>query len=108
MEIKDLLTFAKAGYSPAQVKELLAIPLPEEKKEELQEPEEKLQEHEETIELPEENVIIQETKKIDYKSLYEDSQKKLQEAQKQNINQNMQGKLEDDQTIVTRFISSFL
>lgn len=110
MNLADLLTFAKAGYTPAQVKELLSMPLNEDiKKEEIEESKEKLQEVEEKIEIPEENIIVKETEKqIDYKTLYEDSQKKLQEAQKQNINQNIQGKTEDDQEIVTRFISSFL
>ena len=117
MELKDLLTFAKAGYTPAQVKELLAIQTPvptaqEEQKEEIQEPKEIIQEPKEInqeVEEPKTNAVIQETEKqIDYKSLYEESQKKLKEAQSINVHTNIEPLKENDEEIVIGMISNFL
>lgn len=114
MELKDLLTFAKAGYTPSQVKELLAIQTsaPTEQEEPIAEPEEKLQEPKEIIqevEEPKTETVIKETEKqIDYKSLYEESQKKLKEAQSLNIQTNIEPLKENDEEIVIGMISNFL
>lgn len=113
MELKDLLTFAKAGYTPTQVKELLAIqtPAPAEQ-EQIQEHEENLQEPKEIIkdiEEPKTETVIQETEKqIDYKALYEESQKKLKEAQSLNVQTNIEPLKENDEEIVIGMISNFL
>lgn len=114
MELKDLLTFAKAGYTPSQVKELLAIqtPVPAEQEEQIQEHEENLQEPKEIIqevEEPKTETVIQETEKqIDYKALYEESQKKLKEAQSINVHTNIEPLKENDEEIVIGMISNFL
>lgn len=80
MKLGDIVALARAGYSASDVKELLEkeVPeqpeVPEEPKEEIQEVEEKLQE-------PKDD----DSDEPDYKALYEESQKKLQEAQKLNL-----------------------
>lgn len=123
MELKDILTFAKAGYTYSQVKELLGIqtpaPTPTEQQIQIAEHEEKFQEPKEIIQEPKEIIqeieepktetVIKETEKqIDYKALYEESQKKLKEAQSLNIQTNIEPLKENDEEIVIGMISNFL
>lgn len=88
MKLGEVLTLLKAGYSRAEIKEM-------EKEPELQpslQPE--LEQEAQLIEEPKEEP----TPEPDYRALYEESQRKLQEAQRSNINQNIAedaGKLEE-------------
>lgn len=106
MELKDLLTFAKAGYTPAQVKELLAIqtvPQPAEPQPAEPQPAEPQPAEPQPVE-PQ----PAEPQPVDYKSLYEESQKKLKEAQSINVHTNIEPLKENDDEIVIRMISNFL
>ena len=105
MKFEDLITFAKAGYKPAEVKELLELqiennqpepePTPEPEPEPTPEPE---PEPEPTPE-PE----------PDYKKLYEESQKALKEAQEANVRKDA-SKSDDksDEDIVNELFRSYM
>lgn len=88
----DVVSLAKAGWTPAQVKEILEA---EKNSQELPEEAKK--------DLPEEETPEKEAEEIDYKSLYEDSQKKLKEAQKQNLKND---ELKDDSLSIDEIIKS--
>ena len=98
----DLLSFAKAGYSPKDVKELLSMEIPETKKAEgdeqeviLPDPEEneKEQKTEENI-LQNDSTSNQESegnKIIDYKLKYEQAQETIKKLQEQNTHKDISG-----------------
>ena len=98
----DLLSFAKAGYSPKDVKELLSMEIPETKKAEgdeqevsLPDPEENVKEQktEETI-LQNDSTSNQESegnKIIDYKLKYEQAQETIKKLQEQNTHKDISG-----------------
>lgn len=98
----DLLSFAKAGYSPKDVKELLSMEIPETKKaeddgreEQLPDPEEneKEQKTEENI-LQNDSTSNQESegnKIIDYKLKYEQAQETIKKLQEQNTHKDISG-----------------
>ena len=107
LSLADLLSFAKAGYSPKDVKELLTMEVPETKKAEGEKREEKLPD-------PEENKKGQETveehqqkdptsnedpgsdKIIDYKSKYEEAQETIKKLQEENVKKDMSGEKHSD------------
>lgn len=74
MKFSDIITLAKAGYKPGEIKELLELATPEEP-EPQPEP------------VPEPEPAPEPEPEPDYKSLYEESQKKLKAAQKAVIKQ---------------------
>ena len=102
MKFADILALAKAGYTPADVKELMALdkdPAPAEEQldstgtqklpgdgEPIQAPE-KAKEAESTPD-NDKSDADQKPEAIDYKKLYEDSQSALKEAQKANTSQD--------------------
>ena len=92
MKFEDLVAFAKAGYKPADVKELLEMQIesnqPEPEPEPIQEPE------------PE----------PDYKKLYEESLAKLKEAQKANVLKDVSSSDDNksDDDIVKDLFRSFM
>lgn len=102
----DLLSFAKAGYSPKDVKELLSMEIPEtkkpegEKQEAAPEPEENKEEQKtEEDPLQKDSTSDQETassKIIDYKSKYEEAQETIKKLQEQNIKKDMSGERATD------------
>lgn len=110
MKLEEILVFAKAGYSPKEVKELMElenvsretsgeeVPKEESKTEDAPKEETEDTPKEETEELP------------NYKELYEESQKKLKEAQEFNKKQNMKGEdsKKSDVDIVSDFVRSFM
>ena len=102
MTIKDILDFAKAGYKPSDVKELMALAEPEQKEPEQKEPEQKEPEQKE----PEQK----EPDVPDYKKLYEESQKKLKAAQKANTQQNLASNEKEvtAEDILTDLAASFM
>lgn len=85
--IMDLLSFAKAGYTPKDVKELLEMDVPEPINPEPITPPEKEKATENT---PKEDVQVEPSQDelpsddIDYKKLYEESEAKLQKLQQEN------------------------
>ena len=96
MKFEDLIAFAKAGYKPADVKELLEMQIesnqPDPEPEPTPEPEPEPE--------PE----------PDYKKLYEESQVKLKEAQKANVNRDVSnsGDNSSDEDIVNDLFRSFM
>ena len=95
MKFEDLVTFAKAGYKPSEVKELLELQV-ESEKEPLLEDKEPLPEDKE----PE----------VDYKKLYEETQEKLKEAQKANVTKDVSNSEDEpsDEDIVKDLFRSFM
>lgn len=102
LTLADLLSFAKAGYSPKDVKELLTMEVPETKKPEEEKKEEKLpdpEENEKGQKTPEKTPEKAPTsdgdpgsdKIIDYKSKYEEAQETIKKLQEENTKKDMSG-----------------
>ena len=118
MKFDDIIALAKAGYKPNEVKELLAMatepepekePEPEPEKEPEPEPEKESKEEK----LKEEQTSID----VDYKKLYEESQKALDKANEslkkaQAINNRKDvsndGNKKTDADIVNDLVRSFM
>ena len=107
LTLADLLSFAKAGYSPKDVKELLTMEVPETKKAESEQKEEKLPDPEENKkeqkteekDLQKDSTSNQDTeskKIIDYKLKYEEAQETIKKLQEQNTKQDMSGEKVSD------------
>ena len=98
LNLSDLLSFAKAGYSPKDVKELLTMEIPETKKSEdvIQE---KPASAEPESEQKTEEIIPQKAstttpgdvnaEEIDYKLKYEELEEKMKKLQEQNTKQDI-------------------
>lgn len=94
MNLKDVIDLAKAGYKPADIRELVEIA--KESKEVKDEPEEPEKEPD-----PE--------PAIDYKKLYEESQAKLSQAQKSNAKKTISKPEEKtDEDVFKEFCVSFM
>ena len=100
LNLADLLSFAKAGYSPKDVKELLTMELPEPKNPEVI-PE--VSEQKDAENLPEESkqdlpsqVDNAKVEDIDYKAKYEELEEKMKKLQEQNTRQDISGEKSED------------
>lgn len=93
MNLNDIIALAKQGYKPGDIKELIA--LADDKTEPQPQPTPTETENEvpptEADGAPDPNVgsPAEAEPSIDYKALYEESQKQLKAAQSANLNQNM-------------------
>ena len=92
MKIQDIVALAKAGYKIDEIKELLATPIPDQ-----DEPEQTTQGEQGTdttgtqTKQDTQGTDTQPTQEqtVDYKALYEESQRKLAIAQQQNVHENV-------------------
>ena len=110
MNFKDLMAFVKAGYKPADIKELLGLVTPEEtgtekapetdQKDDTQ-PEEQKDKPEESESRPDDQ-INQLHEKIDQ------LQKQLNAAQQKNTQQDLSGNEPDPQTNLNDIMRSFM
>lgn len=104
LNISDIVALAKAGYKPAEVKELIALseketqPKPEEQPGAPAAPSEPTTESPEPKKATENEVKADkpEEKEIDYKELYEKSQQDLKKAQEANRGADNSGKAPED------------
>ena len=108
LTLADLLSFAKAGYTPKDVKELLTMEVPETKKsedvkkdpekdpdpEENKKGQETVEEHQQKD--PTSNEDPGSDKIIDYKLKYEEAQETIKKLQEQNTKQDMSGEKVSD------------
>lgn len=111
MTITDIIALAKQGYKPSDIKELLEISekLPAEPQPTENEP----QEPDEREQTPAENNSVEtveepEKDSVDYKSLYEATQKTVETLQNANINQNIQKDKLDDSAVFNDIVKSFM
>lgn len=97
LKFTDIIELAKQGYKVADIKELLALEVPDSQQPGAEDGERKTEDTDPPKEEPEEP---KEGKpdNVDYKKLYEDSKrqqdelaKKLEEAQKSNTNKDVSG-----------------
>lgn len=105
MKFTDVIALAKAGYSPEDVREFLKVETPTEDTldSQVEEPIET-----EPVKVEKEEAVEPPQPEVDYKSLYEESQKKLQEVQTLNTRQNMAGTEENTDDALLSAISRFL
>lgn len=111
--IMDLLSFAKAGYSPKDVKELLSMEIPEQlnpqevsKITEQEGAESSAKESEK--DLPPQ-IDSDDAKDIDYKKLYEEEAEKVKQLQTMHTKQDASNKdLEDPEKAVDDFLRSLM
>lgn len=111
----DILALARNGYTPADIKELLAL--------KVDEPEAKPHSEEHSDDVPpadekpegEKEPKTEAEEEPDYKALYEESQKNLKEAQKNleeaqkaNIKQSINKETPDDNKTVYDIVRSFM
>lgn len=111
MNFSDVLAFAKAGWTPADVKEMMKATTEEQPKDEgsLDAQENVSRETLVDSEQPKEE-IQKEQEDIDYKALYEAEQKKVKELQNANIKRDIKGEQDNktDDDIVADFVRSFM
>lgn len=115
LNILDLLSFAKAGYSPKDVKELLEydIPEPSPKSPEVvaavnEQPGAENAAKETAQDLPAHDDTAK-AGDIDYKKLYEEEAEKVKQLQKKNIMQDAStGTKEDPMKAVDDFLASLM
>lgn len=113
LSLTDLLSFAKAGYSPKDVKELLTMELPEPK---IPEVIPEVTEQKDAENLPEESkqdlpsqVDSVDAKDIDYKAKYDELEAKMKKLQEQNTRQDISGqKSADPMQGVDDFLKSLM
>lgn len=113
--IMDLLSFAKAGYSPKDVKELLEMDIPEPSPKlpevmpeikEQKDAENPAKEPGQDLPSPIDTAGAED---IDYKKLYEEEAEKVKQLQKQNIMQDASaGNKEDPMKAVDDFLASLM
>mgnify|MGYP006923266470 CR=1 FL=1 len=116
VSISDLITLAKAGYTPGQVKELISLseksgqePMAEEPPAATGANVEPKPASEEPKEATENAQPAKTEDSVDYKSLYEQTKADLDKAQKTNVNQNASAvQTEDADKHLRETISSFL
>lgn len=113
--IMDLLSFAKAGYTPKDVKELLEMDIPEPSPKlpeevpeimEQKDAENAAKESAQVLPSPLDNAGAED---IDYKKLYEEEAEKVKQLQKENIKQDASaGSKEDPMKAVDDFLASLM
>jgi outer membrane biosynthesis protein TonB len=107
MKLSDIIALAKAGYKPSEVKELLEM-AETDSKEEPTEPTKPNEPTEPTE--PKDDKKDPETSKEptepDYKALYEETEKKLKEAQKENRKDDASGNVKTDEETALNYINS--
>ena len=98
LKLTDIIDLAKQGYKVSDIKELLALEIPDGKDPGTEDGERKTKETKPPKEEPEEPKKDQ-TDNVDYKKMYEDLKqqqddlaKKLEEAQKLNTSKDLSGK----------------
>lgn len=104
MNLTDIISLAKQGYKPNDIKELIALAEPMETEQPA--PPENPAEEAPVMEEQKEPVKQEPVEVIDYKALYEESQKKLHAAQQANINTNIQGSTQSDLDLVMEWAKS--
>lgn len=116
VSISDLITLAKAGYTPGQVKELISLSEKSGQEPKAEEPpaatganDEPKPASEEPKEAMENAQPAKTEDSVDYKSLYEQAKADLDKAQKANISQNAGAKPpEDPEKDLRDLIGSYL
>ena len=113
LSLTDLLSFAKAGYSPKDVKELLTMEVPEPKVPEVvpEVTEQKDAENspkESEKDLPSQD-DTEDAEVIDYKAKYEELEERMKKLQEQNTRQDISGqKISDPMQGVDDFLKSLM
>ena len=113
LSLTDLLSFAKAGYSPKDVKELLTMEVPEPKVPEVvpEVTEQKGAENspkESEKDLPSQD-DTEDAEVIDYKAKYEELEERMKKLQEQNTRQDISGqKISDPMQGVDDFLKSLM
>lgn len=110
MKFTDILALAKQGYTPADIKDLLSLQIPDES--EVKPPEE---DHTERAEADEpdqqkDDATPEKDEQVpDYKKLYEETEQKLREAQKTNVTKNIDDpNKKDNGTLLNEIVASFM
>lgn len=116
LSIQDIVDLAKAGYKPADVKELITLSQTTQEPvtiapEQGQSEGVNSAEAEQPAETKEQKPVIQPVEPqetIDYKKLYEDSQNRLANIQMQNTRQNIQSEQVNDLQLVEDIVQGFM
>lgn len=116
LNVMDLLSFAKAGYTPKDVKELLSMDIPEDvpapkNSDDNQAPEEKKAEENEPKVSPnkEPSPDAGGADDIDYKKLYEEEAEKVKRLQEANTRQDASGgSVEDPMKGLDDFLANLM
>lgn len=111
--IMDLLSFAKAGYSPKDVKELLSMEIPEQLNPSEVSKITEQEDAENSAKAPEKDLPPQndsdDVKDIDYKKLYEEEAEKVKQLQTMNTKQDAsKGDPEDPEKAIDDILRSLM
>lgn len=111
MTLTDIIALAKAGYSVADVKELMTLPSepqPKPTEETIEKPIENVpKEDTQPIETPIDNTGKTEESAIDYKALYNNAMEQLKVAQTTNVNMNIKTEEQGDKELYD-LVKSFM
>ena len=112
MKIADIITLKKQGFTLAEIKELETLAddigqgVSTQEKEKEAEQKEPVPDEEEKVEVSVEPEKAEDV--VDYKNLYEETKKKLEEAQKENIKKDYSDKEQDADTILEDIVRNFM
>lgn len=110
MKFTDILALAKQGYTPADIKDLLSLQIPDES--EAKPPEEDHTERAEDDDPDQQKDDATPEEKEpapDYKKLYEETEQKLREAQKTNVTKNIDDpNKKDNASLLNEIVASFM
>lgn len=117
MKLEDIIALAKQGYKPADIKELVS--LADDNKQDDAQPtnqgedthsEDDQKNHATNENKPTEGEAVSGGNAVDYKALYEESQKQLELAQKANIKKDVSDSENNvtDADTVADFVKSFM
>lgn len=116
MNLNDIISLAKQGYKPADIKELIALADTNEQvnttvatsAEVPVEPQPIIvDQNADSVNATEQPIDVKKPE-IDYKSMYEQSQKTIAEIQKANLSKDISGAKQDDQTALNDIVASFM
>lgn len=102
MKLEDIIALAKQGYKPADIKELIELSKEDayESDNQGETPGDAAESEQTTPEDSKPTETPENVDSIDYRKLYEEEHSKLLNAQRTNLNQNMDGLSKSDEEIV--------
>lgn len=112
MTLNDIITLAKQGYKPADIKELIQMSEGQDDAPQVEQSAISTQsENSESENAPIEEDAVQAPEaeqSVDYKKLYEEEKKKVETIQQSNVKKNIQGNETSDIDVFNELAKSFM
>ena len=115
MNLQDIIALAKQGYTPKDIKELIALGSDDLEKEKPPAEDHTQEDKPDEANDQKDDATQEAEQELDYKKLYEEEQQKvssltsqLEASQKKNTTENMQGDVIQNQDIINDLARSFM